>query len=308
MATDVTKLTTPILEKVLAAHAENGTVIGTHPENGKNVRVCVGRYGSYLMLGEPDDADKITRSLPPALQTDWEVAETLELEQAVGYLDLPRDVADYKGHTIQASIGRYGPYLKWNSRCETVSPRARRSERVGAGGVEGAQAKECPSPAEAGTSEASGSRLAQRRCALLRRKQARSWKQARPARAKKVCPSAADAGSLKGVSFSGGSGCRRNAHRTRPPELARAWLGCPSSPFSPSFPFPFLHSPKSRRSFTSLPAEEDVLTVGEAAAVVLVVDGIENKKTRGAKNVVVDFGEVSLREGPAAAAATTPSF
>ena len=48
--------------------------------------------------------------------------------------------------------------------------------------------------------------------------------------------------------------------------------------------------------------------MGEAAAVVLVVDGIENKKTRGAKNVVVDFGEVSLREGPAAAAATTPSF
>ena len=59
------------------------------------------------MLGEPGDEDKITRSLPPSLRTDWDIADTLTLATAVGYLDLPRDVSTYKNSTITASLGRY---------------------------------------------------------------------------------------------------------------------------------------------------------------------------------------------------------
>jgi len=46
----------------------------------------------------------------------------LTFEDAVGYLSLPREVAVHDGLKIEASIGRYGPYLKYNSSFVSLPP------------------------------------------------------------------------------------------------------------------------------------------------------------------------------------------
>jgi len=93
-----------------AAALMNGTrVLGTDPDTGLEVTIRTGRFGPYAQLGEADNGEKPRRaSLPKGVDP-----ATIELEQALAYLSLPREVGIHPetGKPISAGIGRYGPFV-----------------------------------------------------------------------------------------------------------------------------------------------------------------------------------------------------
>ncbi|HSD91753.1 MAG TPA: type I DNA topoisomerase [Methyloceanibacter sp.] len=92
------------------ASLAEGKVLGTDPETGLDVSVRTGRFGPYVQLGEQNGGEKPKRASIPK-GTD---PESLELDQALALLSLPREVGVHpeSGKPITAGFGRFGPYIQ----------------------------------------------------------------------------------------------------------------------------------------------------------------------------------------------------
>ena len=84
--------------------------LGIDPQTQLPVFVRNGPYGPYVQLGNPETKKPKRASLPKG-----KPAGSIELDTALALLSLPRDVAPHPetGDMIQAGLGRYGPYLKY---------------------------------------------------------------------------------------------------------------------------------------------------------------------------------------------------
>ncbi|WP_031552739.1 type I DNA topoisomerase [Parvularcula oceani] len=91
---------------------EGDRVLGVDPNTSLEVSLKNGRFGPYVQLGEPDPETK-EKPKRASIPKGWEVA-TLDFDKAMMLLDLPRDVGPHPedGETIEAGIGRYGPFVK----------------------------------------------------------------------------------------------------------------------------------------------------------------------------------------------------
>ena len=108
------KFTRQLMTKGEDAETEAGVVgdrhIGDDPDSGMPVYVRNGPYGPYVQLGDPETKKPKRSSFPKGMS-----AASVELETALKLLSLPRDVGPHpeSGDMIQAGLGRYGPYLKY---------------------------------------------------------------------------------------------------------------------------------------------------------------------------------------------------
>ncbi|MCC7520751.1 MAG: type I DNA topoisomerase [Flavobacteriaceae bacterium] len=81
---------------------------------GKEVVVSNGRFGPFVKL------DTLFVSLPKdANPTQLTLEEAIALIQAKQKADAP--VGTYQGHPVQKGVGRFGPFIKWNSMFINVS-------------------------------------------------------------------------------------------------------------------------------------------------------------------------------------------
>ena len=107
------KLFSITLEEALSLFKTDDNILGTHPETLKPIIVRETRFGPVVQLGSGDDGKK-----PKYVSIiKGENMEDVDLERALQYLSLPRDIGKdpESGETILATMGPYGPYLKRGS-------------------------------------------------------------------------------------------------------------------------------------------------------------------------------------------------
>src|SRR5919202_569094 len=98
------------VEVLLRQKTEGPDKLGRHPEKGDPIYVLRGPYGPYVRLGDVSEENKKPKqaSLPKGV-----TIENVTLDMAVGLLALPRTLGVHPatGGKIQASLGRFGPYV-----------------------------------------------------------------------------------------------------------------------------------------------------------------------------------------------------
>ena len=102
-----------IVEKTSDAKAAKGErELGKDPATGRPIFARIGRYGPMLQIGLADDEEKPRfASLPKGKSI-----QNIELDEALTYFELPREVGVFEGEIIVADNGRYGPYVRHNKK------------------------------------------------------------------------------------------------------------------------------------------------------------------------------------------------
>ena len=97
--------------------SNNPINLGIDPNTQKDVTIRKGPYGIYVQLGEPEENGKKTTKPKRTSIPEGILTSEIDLELALGLLDLPRDIGLHPedGITIQAGQGRFGPYVKHGS-------------------------------------------------------------------------------------------------------------------------------------------------------------------------------------------------
>ena len=108
----------PVVEDVQQnATRESGKrVLGSHPENGKEVSVRLGKFGPMIQIGTVDDEEKPKFA---SLPQDFQI-ESVTLDQALSLFELPRTLGEFQGETLEANNGRYGPYIKFGKKFVSI--------------------------------------------------------------------------------------------------------------------------------------------------------------------------------------------
>ena len=101
----------PVVEfvKENASRESGERILGEDPKSGRIVKVRLGKFGPIAQIGVTDDEEKpVFASLQPNQNL-----EKISLDEALMLFKLPRKIGDFKGNDILASIGRFGPYIKY---------------------------------------------------------------------------------------------------------------------------------------------------------------------------------------------------
>ena len=87
-------------------------LLGIDPKTGKNVYAKIGRYGAIIQIGESNTDDKPSFASMKRGQS----IETITLEEALELFVLPRNVGTLDNKELVVSIGKFGPYVRFDGR------------------------------------------------------------------------------------------------------------------------------------------------------------------------------------------------
>jgi len=82
--------------------------LGKDPKSGRPIYARIGRYGPMVQIGDVEDEEKPRFA---SLRADQSIT-SITLEEALELFKLPREVGEYEGEKVTASVGRYGPYVR----------------------------------------------------------------------------------------------------------------------------------------------------------------------------------------------------
>ena len=86
-------------------------MLGKDPKTGKQVIVRLGKFGPIVQIGHQDDEEKPRYA--PLLKNQR--MDNITFEQAMNLFKLPRNLGAYEGNEVIVSIGRFGPYIKYEN-------------------------------------------------------------------------------------------------------------------------------------------------------------------------------------------------
>jgi len=92
--------------------------LGEDPSTGKKVMVRIGKFGPYAQIGEAEDDEKPRY----ANLMKGQLIETITLEEALSLFKLPREVGFFEDKAIIVSIGKFGPYIRFDDKYFNLTP------------------------------------------------------------------------------------------------------------------------------------------------------------------------------------------
>ena len=87
-------------------------LLGIDPESGKNIYVKIGRFGPLAQIGETESEEKPKFAGLRKTQS----IETITFEEALKLFEFPRILGNYEEKEVSVAIGRFGPYVKHDSK------------------------------------------------------------------------------------------------------------------------------------------------------------------------------------------------
>ncbi|MDR2968891.1 MAG: type I DNA topoisomerase [Tannerellaceae bacterium] len=118
---DFYKFFHPQVEEVKASRTVTGHKVGARelgndPKSGKPVFAKIGRFGPIVQLGvvNPEDTDAPKPQFASLVK--GQSIDTITLEEALKLFELPRTVGEYKGSEMVASVGRFGPFIRYDKK------------------------------------------------------------------------------------------------------------------------------------------------------------------------------------------------
>ena len=88
--------------------------LGVHPETGKKIIARLGRFGPFVQMGEENEDTK-EKPVYASLRKG-QFLESITLEDALELFKLPREVGTFEDKEMTAAIGRFGPFIRHNSK------------------------------------------------------------------------------------------------------------------------------------------------------------------------------------------------
>lgn len=104
------------VEKTLkeSDYSKGERTLGTDPKTGKPVIVRIGRFGPLAQIGEGKDKEDEKPQFASLLK--GQLIESITLEEALELFKLPRTVGQYEDKDVVIGVGRFGPYVRHNSK------------------------------------------------------------------------------------------------------------------------------------------------------------------------------------------------
>jgi DNA topoisomerase-1 len=86
--------------------------LGLHPDTGEKISVRLGKFGPVAQIGETEgDKKPLYASLKKG-----QMMERITLDEVLDLFKLPREIGSYEGLPMTAAIGRFGPYIKHDTK------------------------------------------------------------------------------------------------------------------------------------------------------------------------------------------------
>jgi DNA topoisomerase-1 len=93
--------------------------LGDDPVNGEKVFARIGPFGPMVQMGEKQEDENAPKPKFASLMKGQTI-QTITLEQAMDLFKLPRTVGVWEEKEIVASVGRFGPYLRYDSKFTSI--------------------------------------------------------------------------------------------------------------------------------------------------------------------------------------------
>ncbi|MBT7727066.1 MAG: type I DNA topoisomerase [Flavobacteriales bacterium] len=94
-------------------------LVGEDPVSGKNVYVRIGPFGPMVQLGEKQEEEDAPKPKFASLMKGQSI-QTISLEEALDLFKLPRNIGEFEGKEVVASVGRFGPYLRYDGKFTSI--------------------------------------------------------------------------------------------------------------------------------------------------------------------------------------------
>lgn len=105
-------------ENVERSSVNTSRILGVHPETGEQILTRLGRYGPFVQIGEADEEKEIKPKY--ASLRKGQLIENITLEEALELFKLPREIGVFEEKPMVVAIGRFGPYIRHNSKFVSV--------------------------------------------------------------------------------------------------------------------------------------------------------------------------------------------
>ncbi|KHE93694.1 MAG: type I DNA topoisomerase [Candidatus Scalindua rubra] len=102
-------------EAIDRSEVDTSRELGKDPKTGRTLLVRLGPYGPMAQIGTAEELEEEEKPKYASL-LKGQLLESITFEEAINLFKLPREVGTYEDKVITAAIGRFGPYIRHDSK------------------------------------------------------------------------------------------------------------------------------------------------------------------------------------------------